>query len=116
MEKYVLLKNYHISNIKKLLSNNEVDKFVIKPKNKNNSIEIQKFLLKNGFKWNADEKWIDVDKIGVYILYSGGQYINYKYTIMYNMDDIYSILLDFNKVMQQSNNDKFIDDLFKDII
>ena len=86
----------------------------IKPTSSKENIEIQKFLLNNGFVWNGQEKWIDPKTIKYYrIFYS---YDTDKYRIMFGSIDLHRnvtlSLCDMSNLLK--NN--FINTLFEDIL
>ena len=112
-----MIRTENIDRLKFFLQVNNGEQYLIIPENKNHTKKIQKFLLNNGFVWNGQEKWIDPENIkSFYIFYTKNKKVKFRMLFSLWGSVPNERTIDITDILKNTNKNKFIDDLFKDII
>ena len=109
----------NIERLKFFLQMNAEKQFIIITKKRNYAKKVQKFLLNNGFVWNGEEKWIDSKNIkSFYIYYTKNKNRKIKFRMLFSQwgSTPNERTINMTNVLKDLKKDKFINDLFKDII
>jgi len=112
-----------IDKIKKELKSKVYLKYVIKVADREEQIKIQKFLFDNGFKWGRSGISLIFNDMTYILIFSLAKlskryyYINYQDEKRFIKHKPYKYkFITFKDLTYQMNTNKFIDNLFKDIL